>query len=517
MFRIVAPLAALPSLLCSIASATEWTSLPDLPVPRRDAASVLLDGRLFVVGGRTIGDRLSRRVDAYDPQANLWMQNSPLPQAVAYAGITQHNGRLWLAGGQVKDTVAPNVWVFDVARNHWNPGPPLPEARAGGGLVCIGDRLHYMGGFGPDLRTDHEDHWTLDLHHETADQQWRQVAPLPVPRNRFGTAVLEGQLHVLGGQIGVGETARDQTLSHSYDPSTDSWSTEYALPSPHSRVSGGTFAFEGRIFLIGGRTREGRRRRRISRHLLARTPDGLWQDTGVLPSRIEAPAAGIVDRQMIVAGGSKNGRDPLAAAWKRPIAELLRKTMSIERKTKVHRLSTEHRSIFDAFVYVNRIPDRADGKENAQDVAGRIFGRLANQEGRILLKLPPGMDGDVYNGFKTFLRSDGPKSVGNCVSCHSLPDFTDLQSHTEPDGRIVPTPSLRNRHFTVEQLADRISQKLSWSQDVTREHPYSKIRLTRTEIRQLVRFLQTLADVSDNEFRKLILDAELLDTSARLQ
>ena len=113
------------------------------------------------------------------------------------------------------------------------------------------------------------------------------------------------------------------------------------------------------------------------------------------------------------------------------------------------------------------------GEETITDVAGRIFGRLANQEGRVLLKLPPGMDSDAYRGFKMFLRSDGSTGTGNCVACHSLPDFTDLQSHTEPTGSTVPTPSLRNRSFSDAQLTEKISQKLTWSEQVTKKHPQS--------------------------------------------
>ena len=117
------------------------------------------------------------------------------------------------------------------------------------------------------------------------------VADVDTQKVGIGTSVSSYQLHVLGGQIGVGETARDQTLSHSYDPSTDSWSTQRALPFPLSRVSGGTFAFEGRIFLIGGRTREGRRRRlaghrrirlrdrrrRTATHRFQMTADWIWR------------------------------------------------------------------------------------------------------------------------------------------------------------------------------------------------------------------------------------------------
>ena len=118
---------------------------------------------------------------------------------------------------------------------------------------------------------------------------------------------------------------------------------------------------------------------------------------------------------------------------------------TIEQKTRVHRLSSSKRAAYDAFVYVNRIPEKTAKGETAEDLAGRIFGRLANQEGRILLKLPAGMNRESYLGFKTFFRYEGRAKVGNCAACHTPAEFTDLKSHVvTKGGSPKPTPSLRN-------------------------------------------------------------------------
>ena len=64
---------------------------------------------------------------------------------------------------------------------------------------------------------------------------------------------------------------------------------------------------------------------------------------------------------------------------------------SIEQQTKIHRLNTKERAPYDAFIYVNRIPAKADKGEELLDFTARIYSRLANQEGSILIKLPQGM------------------------------------------------------------------------------------------------------------------------------
>jgi len=216
---------------------------------------------------------------------------------------------------------------------------------------------------------------------------------------------------------------------------------------------------------------------------------------------------------------------PVFAQGNKPTADAARREpLSIEEKTSVHRLATTKRSVFDAFAYVNRLPEKPEQGETAEDLAGRIFGRLANQEGRILLKLPAGMDRKSYLGFKTFLRYEGTASVGNCAACHTPVEFTDLMSHVVTQGGSAkPTPSLRNlgqrRVDLRKALLDKIAasrQKRSGNADDIDE-AFASINIGPEDVASLVAFLCLLNDVSDKQFRNLILNASVLDTSEDFQ
>ena len=192
---------------------------------------------------------------------------------------------------------------------------------------------------------------------------------------------------------------------------------------------------------------------------------------------------------------------------------------SIEKKTRIHRLATTKRSTFDAFSYVNRIPEKPYDAEAPDDFAGRIFSRLANQEGRILLKVPAGMDRPAYEGFKTFLRYEGTASVGNCAACHTLPDFRDGKSHiVSKAGEGELTPSLRNSisrgvdlKKALESKLDALRRKKSGEADGISDE-YSTMQLSAEDVSNLIAFLKLLDDVSDERFRQLILEASVLDT-----
>jgi len=195
------------------------------------------------------------------------------------------------------------------------------------------------------------------------------------------------------------------------------------------------------------------------------------------------------------------------------------KTGSIEKKMKVHRLESTKRSPFDAFVYVNRIPEAAEEGDSPGDFAGYIFGHLANQEGRIELKLPPGMDRNAYLGFKTFLGSEGNEQVKNCVSCHAPPDFTDAKKHiVAKGGSPKVTPSLRNLKKRKVDLRKVLRDKIFWSQEKRSgkaddiDEAYGYIKITEADIPNLTAFLGSLDDVADGDFRDLIINVKTLDT-----
>ena len=208
---------------------------------------------------------------------------------------------------------------------------------------------------------------------------------------------------------------------------------------------------------------------------------------------------------------------PLSSAEKKP-------AKSIEEKTKIHRLNTKQRSAYDAFTYLNRIPTKADEGGNPEDFSARVFSRLANQEGRILIKLPQGMTREAYLGYKTFMSTDAKTSNGNCVACHAPEKFTDLKNHVvSQGGKALPTPSLRNMNKRKVNLRQIIMAKMAASEEKRAgmadeiDKAYGQIHLNKGDLHQLMAFLNQLNDVSDKDFRDHILKSKILDTSLDIE
>jgi len=190
------------------------------------------------------------------------------------------------------------------------------------------------------------------------------------------------------------------------------------------------------------------------------------------------------------------------------------KQASIEEKTKIHRLASANRSVYDAFVYLNRIPEKVEEDEEILDFTARVYSLLANQEGRILIKLPKGMNREAYLGYKTFLSTDAKVSNGNCVVCHAPEKFTDLKEHVLSEGgKELPTPSLRNMNKHKVDVAKALQAKLVAADKPGAPKDYQSIKLDKDDLTHLEAFLKLLDDVEDKNFRELIIKAKVLDTS----
>ena len=186
-------------------------------------------------------------------------------------------------------------------------------------------------------------------------------------------------------------------------------------------------------------------------------------------------------RENVVAKVSQRIKNRPTTPAKKP--NLGSKAVSMEKQTSVHRLDNSRRSAFDAFVYVNRIPNEPNNGESPEDFAGRIQSRLANQEGRIQIKLPSKMARNAYLGFKHFLNSEAEAWWEASVL------------------------SSQERKVKLQKV---IQQEIAAGKA---DYHGDAAGIEKTDIENLLAFLSSLEGVTDEEFRTSIINAEVLDTS----
>ena len=289
-----------------------WEQLPDMPVAKWEPASLVLNDKLYVLGGYEDNVTSSRRLDVFDPEDRSWTQLQDCPSKISHVDLVDGDTGFWFAGGMkdkpersVKDHIIAEVWHFDVESDRYTAAPLLPGPRAGGALERVGDRLHYIAGLMADRDTDSPDHFVFDLAEwsSTGCAEWTKAAPLPTPRNQHSVGVINGQIYIIGGQFNHDSQQLDQTLVDIYDPASDTWVEGPPLPVAHSHSEGATFVHQNRIWMVGGHsTPEGGKKGFCSDVVTLREGEE-WEVTCHLPKPISSPASKIIKDNLYVAGG----------------------------------------------------------------------------------------------------------------------------------------------------------------------------------------------------------------------
>ena len=301
----------------------DWQQLPDMPVAKWEPASLLINDKLYVLGGYENYIMSSRRLDVFDPESGSWTKLQDLPSALSHVNLVPERNGFWFAGGMKdkihpgKDHIISEVWHYDIDLDRYTAAPLLPEHRAGGGLARIGNNLHYVSGLMADRNTDSPDHWVFNLSawHDSARAEWVEAAPLPLPRNQLSVAVLNDEIYVIGGQLNHDKQQLDQTNVDIYNPTTDSWRAGPDLPYGHSHSEGATFVYNNQIWMIGGHHTPAGQHKSFCGDILTLEAGGDWEITSNLPKPISSPAASIVDDRLYVAGGWDGRRESETEKW----------------------------------------------------------------------------------------------------------------------------------------------------------------------------------------------------------
>ncbi len=84
-------------------------------------------------------------------------------------------------------------------------------------------------------------------------------------------------------------------------------------------------------------------------------------------------------------------------------------------------LKTHKDSPYDQFIALNKLASGPAATEDGTVFGERLVARISHLEGKRELKLPSNFDNVALQGLKTFFSA----ATGNCVSCHTPPQFTD--------------------------------------------------------------------------------------------
>lgn len=269
--------------------AGQWSTAARLQVGRSGHASVVLDGRVYVIGGADSRNQALDSVEVLASPGQGWQDGPPLPSPRSDAAAAVLGGRIYVLGGRNASMTLNRVDVLNPASGTWSAGVPLPAPCKGALAAVLDGRLYLAGGIGED---GHSLQRVLML--APGASQWQPVASMQVARGYATGQVVEGRLYVVGGRrvtggvalLGPGELLRTVEV---YDAAGDRWSDAPGMP--RSLFAASSVLVGRALYVFGGVGGTEAMQRPQGSYWRFSLIDRLWSEAGKLPGK---PAGGIM-------------------------------------------------------------------------------------------------------------------------------------------------------------------------------------------------------------------------------
>ncbi|CAK6968238.1 kelch repeat and BTB domain-containing protein 12-like [Scomber scombrus] len=205
-----------------------------------------------------------KRVDLYrydNSEENSWVELCSAAYRDMYAlGVL--GDALYMIGGQMKVhnhyIITDSVERWSLKRGgSWLSFAPLPLPLASHCTITVKEHLYVLGGWTPQHQPDEEPDKLSNrlFKFYPGKDRWTECDRMKYSRYRCGTAVLNGEIYILGcdGED-RGQSRRCLSSVEIYNPDTDTWRTGPTLPTSLLSLrtnASNTGVVEGKLYLCG--------------------------------------------------------------------------------------------------------------------------------------------------------------------------------------------------------------------------------------------------------------------------
>ena len=230
-----------------------WTTKEPMPVARDYFITApRSDGSFVVIGGFSFGS--SNHLLHYGPSRDEWDSVGQIPNRAVIAGGAISGDRAVIAGGAYESTywkvAVADTEIVDLVTGESTSATPAPEPFVYAASATIGDKLYALGGTENAFTLGTMDELRV---YDAATDTWSLLTPFPGgPMDGHQMVALHDHLFVIGGYA---DASNVLATVWRYEVATDTW-TE-ADPLPAGVADACAVALSDRIVVMGG-VREGR-------------------------------------------------------------------------------------------------------------------------------------------------------------------------------------------------------------------------------------------------------------------
>lgn len=254
---------------------------------------------------------------AAQDEGDTWMRKANMPTARTLLSASVVNGKIYAIGGKTPNP-DPNDWgdvpttaEYDPKTDTWTKKANMLTARRGLSTGVVNGRIYAIGGY-----TDQSGFTSAVEEYDPETDTWTKKADIPTgPVAGVGVGVVDGKLYAIGGNA----LGRANLTVYEYDPATDTWTRKAdALTGREAPAA----VVNGKIYVMGGRTREGQNAISLSTLEEYDPATDTWTKKADMPTARYFSAVGMVNGEILVIGGTNGERvveeyDPATDKWTR--------------------------------------------------------------------------------------------------------------------------------------------------------------------------------------------------------
>jgi N-acetylneuraminic acid mutarotase len=220
-----------------------WVALKPMPTARKNPVVTAVNGIVYAIGG----EGGYAKVEAYDPAQQTWSTKANLWEGRTQASAGVINGKIYLVGGRDGlGHVHPTLFVYNPATDSWSKKADLPVLSLRGAAVAIGGKLYV---YTPQNQTT--DDWPMLHRYDPVINAWTKLARPPRSVEMPAAGVLDGKFYLAGGWTPNGASNKLDV----YDPLKNTWATRASMPTARFDGAGAVAAgglLSQRFYVMGG-------------------------------------------------------------------------------------------------------------------------------------------------------------------------------------------------------------------------------------------------------------------------
>ena len=288
-----------PPTICPASETTletgSWSEAQQLPTARSELAAAALNGRIYVAGGlRTTG--ATNTFEVYNVARDTWQEAADLPRRLHHMGLTAIGSRLFLTGGYEGNNLSDptdEAWVYEPELDSWSVIATMPGSRAAHATAALDDKLYIVGGMGVGSNFL----WVYD---PDSDSWETTRTSLPTLREHLAAVALKGKLYAIGGRM---PDQGNLTTVEIFDPARGTWERAADMPTARGGITAAVL--DGNIHIAGGEDFNASPNCTFANHERFDAAKNQWTTLPSLPTPRHGLSSSVVDGRWFVIGGGE--------------------------------------------------------------------------------------------------------------------------------------------------------------------------------------------------------------------